>query len=210
MKDKIRIYVDNLFNNIPTNNMNYSLKEELLKSLNEYYENLIKMQVDEDIAYSKTISYAESMNKVLELKTNYIQKKEDYRQKSGIRVAIAVIMYILCPVSVITLQNEFGVVLLLLMIALSTGILIYDSNMNPVSLDEEKEYKYSNMSYHKRKHVKQVESIIWSITVIVYFVVSFMMMNWHISWVIFIIGAVVQKMYLIYCDMHEEDAYEKK
>ena len=32
----------------------------------------------------------------------------------------------------------------------------------------------------------------WSIIVVIYFIISFMTMAWHITWIIFLIGSAIQ------------------
>ena len=54
------------------------------------------------------------------------------------------------------------------------------------------------LSYNKGKPLKKVlkrglSSIIWNITVIVYFLVSFASGRWAITWIIFLISALLQK-----------------
>ena len=59
------------------------------------------------------------------------------------------------------------------------------------------------------KIVKQINDIIGGIGVAIYFIVSFITMAWHITWVIFIITGLVGEIVKLICMLKEDDNDEK-
>lgn len=215
MNNKINKYVDKLFEDGPKNRRTYELKEEILANLNDRYNDLIESGVDENTAYSRAISNIGDVEELIQKNSASIEQEENYRKKSEIRTSIAIMLYILCPVPVLIFGDSIGVVLLFIFIASATGMLIYDPYAKPKSLkiddDLYKEFiDWKENTQESRKFERQVSSIVWSITTIVYFLVSFNYGNWDISWIIFLIGGVAQKIIRASFDLRGDGMYEKK
>ena len=84
------------------------------------------------------------------------------------------------------------------MVAIATGLIIYNAMTKPKSLkkddsmvEEFKEWK-TNQYSPNRSAMKTINSAIWSITVVIYMIISFTTFAWHITWVLFLIAAAVQ------------------
>lgn len=84
-----------------------------------------------------------------------------------------------------------------LMIACGTGLLIYDHMTKPryrkvddSIVEEFKEWK--DQADSDRRAMKALSSALWSIITVIYIIISFWTMAWHITWVIFLIGAAVE------------------
>lgn len=110
------------------------------------------------------------------------------KQRSALLLAIAIVLYILCVVPVIIIENDVGTVLMFVMVAVATGIIVYRSTLNQKNKDdEEKEKKGKN----ENPTLKAVKSCVWAVAVIVYFVISFWSSAWYITWLVFpITGAI--------------------
>ena len=215
MESKIKRYVDTLFQNAPKNRKIYEIKEEILANVNDNYYDLIATGMDENTAYNRAISNIGNIEELIQKNTDIVEKQEEYRKKSGIISAIATGLFILCPVPVLILQDELGVILLLTIVALATGLLIYNAHMKPkeITIDDdlyEEFVGWKNSTEEGRKVKREIGSIITTLTTIVYFVVSFTFGNWDISWVIFLIGALVKKIYFTYSNIKEENKSESK
>ena len=209
MNKKLERYVNSLFKNAPRSKKIYELKEEILANLNDKYSDLLGMGYGEEEAYSKAISNIGDIEELIEgsgVEVCTVKDRKEYRQKSGLRIAIAVMLYILSPTAVILIQSEIGVVILLSMVAIATGILIYNAYQRPRGFyfDEQEEMVFSKENIKR----KNINSAICSITVAIYIIVSFTFGNWHISWVIFIIGSAVENIMKAYFDLKEEEDYE--
>ncbi len=116
------------------------------------------------------------------------------RQRSALLVSIAVSLYILSVIPCILW--EYGVLVMLGMAALATGLLIYNSMTRPrytrrddTVVENFKEWK--THTSNRNQVYKALSSALWSLTVVLYFVVSFWTMAWHISWIIFLIASAV-------------------
>ena len=121
---------------------------------------------------------------------------EQSRRRSALCVSIAVMLYILCVIPVI-IWEEYGVIAMFVMVAIATGLLIYN-NMTKLSYkksddSEVEEFKeWQDQSSDQKKLYKAIKGAITSLVVVVYIVVSFTTHAWHITWVIFLIGAAIE------------------
>ena len=114
-------------------------------------------------------------------------------------MAVAIALYILCPVPVILIQNEMGVMALFLFVAVATALLIYNgvTRERYVKADDTMVEDFKEWKHHGRQKNKAAEAIVgsfWLIAVCVYIVVSFMTGAWHITWIIFLIAAAISSL----------------
>jgi len=213
MEDKIRRYVDDLFADTAPTKKAVELKEEMIQNLTDKYRDLISEGKTEEAAYNITIAGIGDISSLLaELEKDMINKEqpnyenEASRQKSAMLTAIAVMMYILCvlPLIIMSMANfrftaEIGVPTMFLMIAGATGLLIYNSmtktrhyRNSDTMVEEFREWQSDDRD--RKSMRKAISSALWSIIVALYFIISFMTFAWHITWIIFIIGAVVESL----------------
>jgi len=215
MIDKLRLYVEKLFEGAPKTRKAYELKEELLANLIDKYNDLIASGQNESEAYTVAIASIGDVDELIaELKesnvfdANYMQKE---RKKSALLVSVAVMMYILSPIALIV-SEELGqesvlsLLVMFVMVAIATGLLIYNGMTRPrynkqddTIVEEFKEWKSENSRQHQMK--KSVISAFWSIVVAIYFIVSFGFGIWAYSWIIFIIGAAIKQVIVAYFDI---------
>ena len=106
-----------------------------------------------------------------------------------------------------------GFVLALLICIAPTVMLVYAANMYPGYTKKEKDdmvelYKEAKYSSNKEKAVRRsINSIIWTLTLVLYFIISFTTYNWHISWIIFLIAACVQAIVKLIFELKTEEKY---
>ncbi len=117
---------------------------------------------------------------------NKVDEENAEKQKeSALLLGVAIMLYILCVVPVIIFQNVFGVVLMFVMIAVATGIIVYRSTLNRKNDEQAENKKNENPT------LKAVNSCVWAVAVIIYFVISFLSSAWYITWLVFpITGAI--------------------
>jgi hypothetical protein len=118
--------------------------------------------------------------------------------------AIAVMMYILCPLPLIVLNilqipfvGLIGVPMLFVMVAGATGLLIYNAMTKPNyyrgSDSLVGDFRDWQAGVHDRKALRRaISSALWAVIVALYMIISFWSHAWHITWIIFLIGAAVQ------------------
>ncbi len=153
-------------------------------------------------------------------KPEYTQEASEqirkYKITSGILTAIAVALYILCwvPLAVLSMlytsnfYDMVGLAVMMIMIALATGLLIFKGALKPaVMLNKKGNYseydipdkettedKSKSKNKNKKKKnpaLKAVSSALWTLTVVVYILISFITFAWHITWIIFLIAAAI-------------------
>lgn len=201
MQQKLRDYIDGLFKEAPRTKKAVEVKEEILQNLLDKYEDMIANGKSEEAAYNIAIASIGDISELLKelkgmphLSEEELQSMQSEKQRSALITSIAIMLYILCVVPVILFHNTVGLLLLFLMVAVATGLLIYNHMTKPQRVqnddtiaEEFKEWRES--SSDKRRLLKSIQSALWAIVVVVYVIVSFTTYAFHITWVIFIIGA---------------------
>jgi len=213
MEDKLRRYVDSLFEETTPTRKSVELKEEMIQNLNDKYQDLISDGKTNEAAYNIAVAGIGDISELLnELETDRTQQTyrkeeiETYSKKSALLTAIAVMMYILSPLSLIILSytnifnsDVIGLPIFFVMVAGATGLLIYN-NMTRPKYEEQKgsiveDFREWQSDGKERKQMrKAISSALWSITVLVYLVISFWTFQWHITWIIFIISGVLESL----------------
>jgi uncharacterized membrane protein len=203
---KIRNYVDHIFEGKPKTKKILELKDELVTNLIEKYNDLLKEKTDEE-AYNIVIAsigdideLISELNESVDMNSEYMQR---YQNKKAKYIAISVMLYILSILPVIYFEEalgygEFGVMIMLTMVAIATGLLVYVGVSKPKYLKQNdtivEEFKEWNSQNKQQDKVKlAIVSSVWLFIVALYFVLSFTFYNWHYSWVIFVIGAAINQ-----------------
>lgn len=130
-------------------------------------------------------------------------KKANVKSNFARNIAVAVMLYIFAIIAVVICAAQFGqpilgVAIFFTLIAVATGILIYNGIYYSKESKDEKTVKDNTI-------LKQITSIVGLIGVIVYLLVSFTTMAWNITWIIFIVvGLVNQIIKLIYTVKNDE------
>ena len=75
-------------------------------------------------------------------------------------------------------------IVFLIIIALATGLLIYNAILNK---------KEKKQKTREEKLVSQINEIITIFILVIYFIVSFTTMAWHITWILFIINVLIEE-----------------
>lgn len=206
MNEKIRVYVNELFENAPNTKKVNDLKDEIISNANDKFNDLISDGKSEKEAYDKVIQEIGNVDELI----SEVEKEtpirsytnDDQRRKTALIVSISVGLYFLALISCVVLDElnmpDFVTVSALLSLAgVPTCLLIYHFMSKPkyskyeeTMVEEFKEWKGKK---NKDKEVKKaLNSIVWSIAVILYILISFTFRNWHISWIIFIIACLVE------------------
>ena len=218
MNEKIRIEVNTLFQDAPNTKRANDLKDEIISNAEDKYEDLIKQGKNEEEALQTVIKeignvdeLIEELNKNNPIHTQYVEQS---RKKTGLIVSICVGLYILSVIACVVLDElglpDFITVSSFLSIAgVSTCVLIYHFMTKPkytkyddTIVEEFKEWKGKN---DKNKEIKKaIDSIIWTLTVIIYLIVSFTFGIWYISWIIFLIASLIENIIKLIFKLGEE------
>lgn len=205
MKEKLRTHIETLFSDAPNTKKAIELKEELIQNSYDKYDDLILEGKTPEAAYNISVASIGDITYLIEdLKKDMITVREETiekgRKRSAFLVSAAVMLYIMSIIPIILL-SEFGleiqgVVLMFLLIAVATGLLIYNGmtktsykKKDQTIAEEFREWKSENADRIKAR--KAISSALWMIVVVVYLLISFWTMHWGITWIIFLIAAAV-------------------
>lgn len=208
MQEKIKQHLDELFADAPKTRKAMELKEEMTRNTIDKYQDLISEGYQEDAAYQNVIG---SIGDVTELfgdleEKNLLTLSEADRRKKALLTAIAVGLYIFAGVVLFgttlladyyAINNTLALVLAGLVCIPPTCMLVYASYMYPDYTKREEslveQYKQSRYSGNREKAVMtSISSIIWLLTLALYFLISFTSGGWHVTWVMFLIGGCIQ------------------
>jgi len=227
MDEKIRQYFNTIFADAPKTRMALDLKREMTQSAIDKFDDLVAEGYSEEEAYQNVIA---SIGDVTELfpeveEKNLLALPEKDRRKKAMLTAVAVGLYIFAGAvffffgiigEVAQLSYDLsgiGLVFAILICIPPTVMLVYAINMYPDYTKKEKQnmvehYKEVRYDYNKEKAViKSINSIIWTLTLVIYFVISFATYNWHITWIIFLIAACVQRIVKLIFELRTEDKH---
>lgn len=192
--EKIKKYVNEIFKDAPKTNKAEEIKEELLLDLTEKYNDLIKEGKTKTEAYSEVISGIGDTTELIDSLNKPQITTNEIRKKTALIVTISVFIYILAIVSVIVLSEtgapDYAIVsAFLTLIAISTCLLIYHF----MSLPKNNEIEIKKPKKEINPLKEGIGDIIWITATIIYILVSFFTSAWHITWIIFLMAAVVQE-----------------
>lgn len=139
-----------------------------------------------------------------------------YRQRSAILTSVAVALYILCWVPTVifsgifsaiagagsTVGNTLGVTVMFLMIALATGLLIFNGMTKPKISpqadwskddddDDDEDDDRDGRKAGRSPVYKAISGALWILTVCGYLFVSFATGAWHVTWIMFLITTAI-------------------
>lgn len=204
MEQKIRVYVDELFAGTAPSRKSVELKEEMIQNLTEKYNDLLSEGKTPEAAYNIVIAGIGDISDLLRGLERDAVPQDMYtaaRQRTALLTAVAVMLYIMSVIPVIicaALLNApiIGVLLMFVLIAAATGLLIYNGMTKPkyprneTIVDDFKQWQKGTQE--QKALSRAIHSALWTITVAVYFIISFTTQAWHMSWIIFLIAAAVQ------------------
>ena len=210
MNSKIKNYADGLFSDIPRSKKANELKEEILSNMSERFDDHVKAGKTENQAFSLVVGSLGDIDEMLVgvmPNDEFVQQAHSYRKRRAKNTAIAVAMYIIGAAFLIGLGGLgelfgkgdvypiVGLLILLVISAVATGILIYTNMSTPLEYkdyhdDNKKEFK--NMDSKHSKLLENILTIYWVIITFIYLVISFVTGLWPFTWIIFVLATVFQ------------------
>jgi hypothetical protein len=205
MNEKIREYIEELFEYAPKTHKVFELKEELLMNVNDKYQGLIAKGVDEEQAFfTVTRSIGDIDTLIAGITTqSRIESPEEKkeRKRTAILMSVGIGLYVFAAAVFLLLGEALEAMALgigLMIAAVATGIVVYAQLSKPDYMKQEdtvvEEFKeWQSAKSKKRQVLDAVQSVLWVCITATYLLVSFTFGSWHISWIIFIIGAALQQ-----------------
>lgn len=226
MKEKITQHFNQIFAEAPKTRKALDLKQEMMQNAMDKYDDMVAEGYSEEDAYRNVI---ESIGDVRELFSemedrNLLTLSEKDRKKKAMLTAVAVGLYIFAAaVFFIFSELDFmaegwrygslstlSLAIALLLCIAPTIMLVYAANMYPAYMKKEEsnmveKYKEGKYISNKENAVrKSINSIIWTVTVILYFIISFETYEWQLTWLIFLMAVCVQSIVNLVFSLRED------
>ena len=213
MEDKLRRYIEDLFDETTPTKKSIELKEEMIQNLQDKYNDLLQDGKTPEAAFNIAVAGIGDVSTLLIDIEKDAQPDEKALRKSAMLTAVAVMLYIISVLPVIifntiggvrggnfaNVTNTLGIALMFLMVATATGLLIYNSMTKPKYYKESdnivEDFREWQGDTQERKQMrKAISSALWSIIVLLYIIISFTTHAWHITWVIFLVGSAIESL----------------
>ena len=222
MEDKLRRYIESLFEETTPTRKSIELKEEMIQNLEDKYKDLLAEGKSPEAAFNIAIAGIGDVSVLLRQLENGFRSEpeqelyEKARRKSALLTAVAVMLYILSVLPVIVfgellpgMSHVVGILMMFVMVAAATGLLIYNNMTKPKAYKDAEtiveEFREWQEETHENKQMRgAISTALWSLIVVLYFVISFTTMAWHISWIIFVFGGFVEAMINIFFTMQKK------
>ena len=195
------------------------MKQEILQNTLDRYDDLITEGKVPEAAYRLAIAGIGDINEILgagqqvgssvsyawlkkEVKDNDTPTKKLFR-------AIAIGLYILCPLPLFILSelgmSTLGLCGLLAIVAVATVLMILGGKKSVEIVAEAR--SHANLT-PKQELRKAIQSVLNTLTLILYFLISFSTKAWYITWLIFPISGALWGLIKAILDLKEAVSYE--
>ncbi len=220
MNEKLRVTVERLFADAPKTRRAMELKEELLGNLNEKYNDLIAQGISEEEALKNVVNGIGDVDELIRglKETDVMDHTEVQRQRKKtatiVTSALALIMLgvlvLILGVAALHLNPVVMTVIMIAMIVTASCMLVYHFLSRPkyvraddTLVEEFKQWKSNNARSERLR--KSISSILWMVTVIIYFLIGFLLPGtWAFSWIIFLIAAAADRIIKLAFELREE------
>lgn len=211
MREQLMKYVDLLFAGAPGAS---DIKQEILQNTLDRYDDLIAQGKSPEAAYSLSISGIGDISEVLggaapqsaPSQPHYTQAAPEENKEKKLKRAVAIAMYILCPVPLFILSefglDTMGLCLTLLLVAAATALMVISGKGKPINQDYNAPQSQEVLTPRQELR-NSVRSLIWAVGLAAYFIISFSTQAWYITWVIFPLTASVQGLTTAIMDLKE-------
>ena len=188
MREQLIQYVELLFAGAPDGE---DIKQEILQNTLDRYDDLVESGKVPEAAYRLAIAGIGDVNEILGTPIQGVPVKAtvpDEKADSDTPIrkllrAIAVGLYILCPLPLIVLSemgnDTMGLCGLLAIVAVATVLIMLGAKK------DSKEENEDDREKPESELVKSVSGVLWAVGIGVYLLLSFTSRAWHITWVVF-------------------------
>lgn len=206
MSEQLRDYLEGIFKDAPKSRKAMELKEELMANSQELYEDLVGSGMNAEDAYAAVVgSIGDIPALFTDLETDEAVKQEQRiqdRQKRAMLNTVAVGLYIFSVVvffiigalnGVVSIPFNtglLGVIVMLLIDIVPTCMLVYSASLNTVYVKKEdtlvEDFRQWQSGTYRNRSIKTAASLVlWTGTVVLYFVLSYATWAWYATWIVF-------------------------
>lgn len=212
VRTQLRNHLDMLFAGAPRTRAAYELQEELMADSLERLNDLTRQGMSDEDALQNVISGIGNVDELLgalppEDQMEAYAYEDERRARKAMVTAISVGMYILA--GAVFMAGTFltdalgdwvfavGMILAILLCIVPTVLLVYNSMRYPTYQKAEEtvveDFKEWSTESKKQKSLRgAVSSLLWTLTVVVYLLISFSTSRWGITWLIFPIAGCIE------------------
>lgn len=212
MEEELRNYIESIFKNAVYTPQTADLKEEIMQNTLDRYRDLIADGYSPEEAYKISVSGIGNVKEIIDSYSVYCQNsgqtntssnyftetQDEYNQIEKKRTGLLAAGVMLCIVSVIppiifseTKYSEtLGPALMFLFVAAAVALFIIRANTRHRS-----NYGTASAYNAPRKAdpiLKSIKTVIFTICLVLYFVISFATHAWFITWLMFPICGCIQ------------------
>lgn len=212
MREQLIRYIDLLFAGAADA---ADIKQEILQNTLDRYDDLVAQGKSPEAAYRLAISGIGDINEILGCST--APAAETGFEKTSVSPAVpawkkalraaGVFLYILCPIPLFVLgeigMDTIGLCGTLSIVAVATALMVIAGGNGKTAEKEDP----VNLTPRQELH-KAIKTIITTVGLIIYFLLSFSTGAWWITWLVFPIMAAVQGMIKAIVDLKEAVDYE--
>jgi len=177
----------------------------MIQNLEDKYQDLLNEGKSPESAYNIAIAGIGDISPLLmhleedSLAGSEKAKLEKAKHTSALRTSVAIMLYMLCALPLLLLNPSIALPIIFVIAAGATGILVYDNMTKPKYTKESdsvvenfREWQYETQD--RRRLRGAISTALWSLIVALYLIISFTWGAWHISWIIFVIGAFMESL----------------
>lgn len=214
MREQLIHYVELLFAGAPDAG---DIKQEILQNTLDRYDDLLSQGKTPQAAYSLAITGIGDVSELLQRPEPTAQRQSPESTpaegpivpmwKKTVR-AIAVCLYILCPVPLFVLSelgmDTIGLCGTLALVAVATALMVIAGSSKPAAVPAEEE----NRQTPQQELRSAIKTIVFTVGLCVYLALSFATGAWWITWLVFPIIAAVQGLVRACMDLKEAARHE--
>lgn len=193
MREQLASYVNLLFAGTTDTE---EIRQEILQNTLDRYDDLIAQGKSPEAAYRLAMTGIGDINEILAQQKPTFTQTETFtyaepitqpapdEKEKKLRRAVAIAMYICCPVPLFILGDTLGLCFMLILVAAATALLVLNG-------DKDEEIKEAHITDHKgrseaaRSLIKTIKRFNTLISIAVFLVLSFVTGAWYITWMVF-------------------------
>ncbi|MDL2327589.1 permease prefix domain 1-containing protein [Ruminococcaceae bacterium OttesenSCG-928-A11] len=224
IRNEIRREIELLFADAPKTRAAWELQEELLANCMERYDDLTRDGMESNEAVRTVVGSIGDVNELIGSLPDEdgmvgFAWDAQRRRNSALTVTIAVGLYILAGVTLLLggalvglvgsgVPGVIGVVCAGVLCIIPTCMLVYNAYRYP-KYERKKDtvvenFKQWNNDSAKAKSIRgAISSMLWTLTVVVYLLTSFLTGAWHITWIMFLVSACLESAITLFFKLKE-------
>ncbi|MBU9735907.1 permease prefix domain 1-containing protein [Diplocloster agilis] len=224
MNENLKNYLDEVFKKAPKTRKALELKEELLSNSQDRYEDLIHGGTSAEDAYDMVVSSIGNVEELFDSLQEEVgmdmENRIELRKKMAVIKTVATGLYILSFVvlllftivdSMMSIGADLPLIGFMLMIIIDivpTCMLVYSNSLyGPYQKREDtivEEFKEWQFNSKRNKSIRNAASaVLWSLTLVLYFIISFVTFAWYATWIIFLAALCAQAVIILMFRLRE-------